>query len=222
MAEPKEGGMSQEELDRRMLENFIAGLKRSGRPGRVEDALAGGAGDHRLLMVEAACHAVMAARARRWVGEVCKYLGRPSPLEAVLELAVMVEAEHRTEGPVLWACCQDKVHREDRPTALSQVGICRQHQVGVYRVDLFVAGYELDEDYTSYVTRGRVAVEVDGHEFHEKTKEQAQHDKARDRELQRCGLTVFRFTGSEVFRDPFAVAAEVIEHALNPRPPEPE
>lgn len=49
--------------------------------------------------------------------------------------------------------------------------------------------------------RVRVAVELDGHDFHEKTKEQAARDKSRDRDLTEAGWLVVRFTGSEVYRD---------------------
>ena len=44
-----------------------------------------------------------------------------------------------------------------------------------------------------------VVVECDGHNFHEKTKEQAAKDKARDRDFQSIGLPVIHFTGSEIF-----------------------
>ena len=46
-----------------------------------------------------------------------------------------------------------------------------------------------------------VAVECDGHDFHEKTKQQAARDKKRDRDLQKLGWRVLRFTGSEIHRD---------------------
>lgn len=51
-------------------------------------------------------------------------------------------------------------------------------------------------------TATRIVVELDGHDFHERTPEQAQSDKSRDRELQALGWQVLRFTGREVLRDP--------------------
>ncbi len=45
----------------------------------------------------------------------------------------------------------------------------------------------------------RLVIEVDGHEFHERTKAQARRDKSRDRYFIGQGYTVFRFTGTEVF-----------------------
>jgi len=55
------------------------------------------------------------------------------------------------------------------------------------------------------------AVECDGHEFHEKTKEQVTHDKVRERELIAEGYTVIRFSGSEIYNSPFNCAREVFE-----------
>jgi hypothetical protein len=47
----------------------------------------------------------------------------------------------------------------------------------------------------------RLDVEVDGHDFHERTKEQASRDRSRDREALIAGWDVVRFTGSDVYRD---------------------
>ena len=41
-----------------------------------------------------------------------------------------------------------------------------------------------------------------GHEFHGKTRQQAARDKGRDRDLTSNGIKVFRFTGSEIWKDP--------------------
>lgn len=56
-----------------------------------------------------------------------------------------------------------------------------------------------------------IAVECDGHEFHERTADQAGRDKARDRDLQAKGIMVFRFTGREIWRDAWACAGSVID-----------
>jgi very-short-patch-repair endonuclease len=57
--------------------------------------------------------------------------------------------------------------------------------------------------------RFRVVVELDGHDFHERTKEQAAHDKKRDRWMQTEGIRVLRFTGSEVYNDPFGCVLQL-------------
>lgn len=46
----------------------------------------------------------------------------------------------------------------------------------------------------------KLAVELDGHDFHEKTKEQARRDKQKDRDLVAQGWIVVRYTGSEIYQ----------------------
>ena len=57
----------------------------------------------------------------------------------------------------------------------------------------------------------KIGVECDGHDFHEKTKEQAARDKKRDRDLQALGYRVLRFSGSEIYRDVNACILAIFE-----------
>jgi very-short-patch-repair endonuclease len=63
----------------------------------------------------------------------------------------------------------------------------------------------------------KLVVECDGHEFHERTKEQAAADKSRDRVLVMQGYDVFRFTGSELWNDAWGCANQVYDWALSVR-----
>lgn len=54
-----------------------------------------------------------------------------------------------------------------------------------------------------------IVIEVDGHDYHERTSTQAQRDRSRDRFLTKRGATVLRFTGREVWQDPRRCAWEV-------------
>lgn len=88
----------------------------------------------------------------------------------------------------------------------------RQVQVAGWRVD-FVIHYPAverayDENGDPYLDR--LIVECDGHDFHERTKEQAARDRARDRLAQLEGLPILRFTGSEIWNDPLSCADEVL------------
>ena len=74
-----------------------------------------------------------------------------------------------------------------------------------YRVDFLVDVVSLNDSPSV----PSVVVECDGHDFHERTKEQARRDKRRDRDLQSAGYHVLRFTGSEIWRDPSSCAGEV-------------
>jgi very-short-patch-repair endonuclease len=90
-------------------------------------------------------------------------------------------------------------------------GIYAFHQqvsVGDYRVD-FLMDYTDPHMTGDYVAS--VAIECDGHDFHEKTKEQAKRDKQRDRNLLALELPTLRFTGSEVYADPFKCVREAMD-----------
>lgn len=58
-------------------------------------------------------------------------------------------------------------------------------------------------------------IECDGHDYHERTKEQASRDRARDRKFQNAGHTIYRFTGAEIYADPIKCANQVIRWALD-------
>ncbi len=59
--------------------------------------------------------------------------------------------------------------------------------------------------------KAKIAVEIDGHNFHEKTVKQSTRDKSRDRRLAGDGWTTLRFTGSEVFANATECVAEVLK-----------
>lgn len=56
-----------------------------------------------------------------------------------------------------------------------------------------------------------IFIECDGHDFHERTKQQAARDRRRDREVQQTGRPILRFTGSEIYADPVGCAGEVFD-----------
>jgi len=65
-----------------------------------------------------------------------------------------------------------------------------EHQI---KIDKYIADFVIMADKVKYV------IEIDGHDFHEKTKEQVRKDKQRERNLMKLGYKVIRFTGSEVY-----------------------
>ena len=68
-------------------------------------------------------------------------------------------------------------------------------------------------DWSVHLSNGKkLAVELDGHDFHEKTKEQASKDKKKDRTLVSNGYTVIRFSGSDVWNNPFECCRETVDH----------
>ena len=95
-----------------------------------------------------------------------------------------------------------------------------QVPIGSYRVDFIVSAWTNglvwsgDKKWQRGEPRWRqLVVECDGHDYHERTKQQAARDRARDRFLNNEGFDVFRFTGSELWRDPWGCADQTYEWA---------
>lgn len=59
----------------------------------------------------------------------------------------------------------------------------------------------------------RIGVELDGHDFHERTPEQVTRRNQRDRDLQCAGWKMFHFSGNELRQRPSACVDEVIRAA---------
>ncbi len=120
----------------------------------------------------------------------------------------------------LLAACDKFEHRkvDDPPEAIGwwpgwDIHLATQLQFGPYRPDFLVgpAPHELAHDDHEWL----LAVEVDGHDYHERTKAQASHDRSRDRWFAARRVICLRFTGQEVYRDAEACALEVLELAMD-------
>lgn len=94
------------------------------------------------------------------------------------------------------------------PYGHKNLHITPQKKIGKYRVDFEIIHrpFYFTEDQPDLQ---RIVVECDGHDFHEKTKEQAQRDKERDRFLSKEGYTVLRFTGREIMRQAMEITSDI-------------
>ena len=85
----------------------------------------------------------------------------------------------------------------------------------VYRLDFTVE--PLDYGFLQCLVNSpdcpKIAIELDGHEFHERTKEQVTYRNRRDRDLQADGWIVLHVSGSEFNANPKAVTMEIRERA---------
>lgn len=87
--------------------------------------------------------------------------------------------------------------------------IKQQEKIGVYKAD-FVISLVCNKEEIA-----KIVIECDGHNFHEKTKEQASHDKKRDRYMTANGYKVFRYTGSDLHRSACSIEEEVSDFACD-------
>ena len=118
-----------------------------------------------------------------WAAEDFSYL---SPIEAIMlsELLFLTDSYNRIQY--------------DAIPGVSKFVDCFSFQpqvkCGIYTADFLITMH-------GPCAAKHVVVECDGHDFHQKTKEQAAHDKKRDRWFTKKGMVVLRFTGSEIFKD---------------------
>ena len=112
---------------------------------------------------------------------------------------------------------------EERPGLRPQY---KDKTTGKYRIDFTVDFIEAivncpidsifcnnEQEIFSRFPEPLVGIEIDGHQWHEKTKEQARRDKERERFLVAAGWKILRFTGSEVFNDTDKCVCEVLDCA---------
>jgi very-short-patch-repair endonuclease len=126
-----------------------------------------------------------------------------SPIEEIFGAALLHD---------LWACPEFKFSFiEDHNHCAYGVddnALFAQYKIGRYRVDFFVYFGMKDGPI-------KIAIECDGHDYHERTKEQARHDRSKDRWLQSHGYRILRFTGSEIWKDPVECAEQVLKLIWN-------
>lgn len=129
--------------------------------------------------------------------------GCESPIEERLALAIDVWFGLAMGAQAYFFFDKSYEWSESAEVRFAPVSVFKQAKVGPYRVDLLL-GLKGGDGPAQFI-----AVECDGHQFHERTKEQAAHDRARDRWMTTNNLKVLRFTGSEIFRDPLNCAGQI-------------
>lgn len=61
----------------------------------------------------------------------------------------------------------------------------------------------------------KLAIECDGYEFHQKTKEQVDYDNQREYDLKIQGFEILRFSGREIYNNPMGCAMKVINFIVD-------
>ena len=78
------------------------------------------------------------------------------------------------------------------------------------------------DDYLTHLLLGnriknydfKLAIECDGYEFHQKTKEQVQHDNEREFDLKMAGYEVLRFSGTQIYNNPLKCADDTYNYII--------
>jgi very-short-patch-repair endonuclease len=137
---------------------------------------------------------------RRRKGIVLHRSSTLSPRETALRRNIPVTTQERTLADLGWG---PERTRSDLERLFLR--ICREHGIPTPEVNVRIGPYEVD-----FLWRAeRLVVEVDGYAYHS-DRHAFRADRARDRELNRRGLTVVRFADVELEEEPEAVAASVL------------
>ncbi len=131
------------------------------------------------------------------LGFLCHYLAEDlAPLvESEIELSVL------TTLVLIGRLTKMNFYVGEEPPANSRdIQIIPQYQWNNFRIDFCLNAYG----------QKSVFIECDGHDFHERTKEQAERDRSRDRAVQFAGIPILRFTGREIWRDVSQVTVEIL------------
>lgn len=78
----------------------------------------------------------------------------------------------------------------------------------------FISEKFADEHDTKLSRNLNLVIECDGHDFHEKTKEQVAYGNDRDFDLKEAGYEVIHFSGSQIFNNPYGCAGKVMIYIL--------
>ena len=74
--------------------------------------------------------------------------------------------------------------------------------------------YTPEIQLNDYAKQGKrkLVIECDGHEFHQKNKEQVIKDNQREYDLKMAGYDVLRFSGSEIYNTPYGCAEKTLNY----------
>lgn len=156
------------------------------------------------------------ARAAKWAATQARNNVEQSAADEVLYDEPPVESPIEAIFKIWWYAV-GLLHAE---CAGRLFGLDSQRKVTVnerqYRLDFVVQYKDPDLLFAAHnldLPAWAIAVEVDGHDFHERTKDQVADRNQRDRDLAQSGWLVFHYSGTELYRDPVRCITEVMDAA---------
>ncbi len=124
-----------------------------------------------------------------------------SPIEVMLGSAILVGL-NLTHGFRPDVFVELVTNENQAPSSAASVSLIPQYRWSRYRIDFAILFHQMPDR--------TIFIECDGHDFHERTKEQAASDRSRDRAIQEAGIPILRFTGSEINRSPGHCAFSIL------------
>lgn len=157
--------------------------------------------------IERASKYVGIAKAERTNRHLCEVFADgtiESPIEQMVICGLMAVSAHSQF--MFFAeydskLCKD-LHFSHRP--IGAVFCYPQMSISKYRADFVIHAVTGEKDCP-------LVLELDGHQWHERSEQDRRKEKRRDRYMQSLGFRLARYTGSEAYGDPFEVAREALD-----------
>lgn len=139
-----------------------------------------------------------------------------TPIERLFSLALLSCAAAKQfewdARPMVWLLDAGEIETfSEHPEAKKHILVQKQVDVGQWRVDFLIQRYHWSPPAYDNGEWRHLIVECDGHDYHERTKEQAARDRSRDRRATMNNIPVLRYTGSELWNDPRGCVTEVLQ-----------
>lgn len=102
-------------------------------------------------------------------------------------------------------CWINNVSSDINTPYLTSICEVQQHELTLDNIDMRIDFYMEHhlKNFNGESKLLKIAVEFDGHEFHKSTKEQVSKDNQRDMILQKHDIHVLRFSGSDIWANPY-------------------
>jgi len=139
------------------------------------------------------------------------YDGEASPIEIIFDVArKILKAEGILNSDIEFVCDRSVGNELNINGKIYVPDFLYEYWVTFEGIEPNAVQYALDNptatEYKTYKYTNenlKVVVECDGHEFHQKTKQQVKKDNERQLALQMAGYEVIRFSGSQIYNEPF-------------------
>lgn len=149
-----------------------------------------------------------------WVSIAFDYteedIAKLTPIEVIFDVAFSIYNEFTVRDNVdaVFPCCQLELLQQE-PVFIDGKKYIPDFLFDGSQADCY------DSPKTERVREIKVAIECDGHEFHQKTKLQVARDNERELALKMHGYDVIRFSGSQIYNDPLGCAEKAFKYIAN-------
>lgn len=137
-------------------------------------------------------------------------IARLTPIEIIFDVAFFIYSGFAVSDNVdaVFPCCQLELIKQE-PVFIDGKKYIPDFLFDGSQADCY------DSPKTERVRGIKVAIECDGHEFHQKTKLQVARDNERELALKMHGYDVIRFSGSQIYNDPLGCAEKAFKYITN-------